>query len=298
MRFLQYYALVILFCVVSIASCQLIKIPVCERIDSFQVTEFDKGVIQGKCVVTLRNDNWFSFSGDSIAMEVFRDKTKIGSGNGNKEVEFAANSTVELPLNIELYADSLKADLKTMLHLDSMDVKISVSGKFSRMGVVKTTDVDARIPIKSLINSIVSQSISDKDLEVSEMRILESDLNNTKIGFNVLYTNRLPFDVTLKRIEFDIFSDAQFRDDIGTWNKEIGANLVQNDSTTIEGDVLINNMKAARSGLLKVMTGGSTAVDYYMKGLALVEVDSYEIEVPIIIHFAMDLLTREVRIIR
>jgi hypothetical protein len=279
------------------ASCQLVKVPICEGIDTFKLDGFSEGKISGAGVVSIRNENWFSFTGDSLVMEIFYNRSMIGLGRGTREIEFAKKSSVQLPLNVEIYADSLKDELKTMLHRDSMDVQIVISGRFSRLGILQTAEVNTRIPIKPLINSMLSQSISNEAMNIGQMRILQTDFNTTTIGFNVEYSNQLPFDLNLKKLDFGFYSDREFTDEIGRWNKEINTEILQADTTTISGEVNLSNMKAARSGLLKVMTGGSTWVDYYMHGIAYVEIDTYSIEVPATVHFEMDIITRSIRIL-
>jgi hypothetical protein len=279
------------------ASCQLVKVPICEGIDTFKLDGFSEGKISGAGVVSIRNENWFSFTGDSLVMEIFYNRSMIGLGRGTREIEFAKKSSVQLPLNVEIYADSLKDELKTMLHRDSMDVQIVISGRFSRLGILQTAEVNTRIPIKPLINSMLSQSISNEAMHIGQMRILQTDFNTTTIGFNVEYSNQLPFDLNLKKLDFGFYSDREFTDEIGRWNKEINAEILQADTTTISGEVNLSNMKAARSGLMKVMTGGSTWVDYYMHGIAYAEIDTYSIEVPATVHFEMDIITRSTRIL-
>lgn len=297
MRIPQTITILVFLCCVSMASCQLVKVPVCEGIDTFSVDGFKGGVITGSGVVSIRNNNWYSFSGDSLVMKIFYNRTMIGLGNGTREVEFKHNSSSQLPLNVELYADSLKEELNTLLHRDSMDVQIVISGRFSRLGILQTAEVNTRIPIKPLINSMLSQSLSNEAMNIGQMRILQTDFNTTTIGFNVEYSNQLPFDLNLKKLDFGFYSDREFTDEIGRWNKEINAEILQADTTTISGEVNLSNMKAARSGLMKVMTGGSTWVDYYMHGIAYVEIDTYSIEVPATVHFEMDIITRSIRIL-
>ena len=297
MRSLQLLSVLAFLCCVTMASCQLVKVPICEGIDTFKLDGFSEGKISGAGVVSIRNENWFSFTGDSLVMEIFYNRSMIGLGRGTREIEFAKKSSVQLPLNVEIYADSLKDELKTMLHRDSMDVQIVISGRFSRLGILQTAEVNTRIPIKPLINSMLSQSISNEAMNIGQMRILQTDFNTTTIGFNVEYSNQLPFDLNLKKLDFGFYSDREFTDEIGRWNKEINTEILQADTTTISGEVNLSNMKAARSGLLKVMTGGSTWVDYYMHGIAYVEIDTYSIEVPATVHFEMDIITRSIRIL-
>lgn len=297
MRSLQLLSVLAFLCCVTMASCQLVKVPICEGIDTFKLDGFSEGKISGAGVVSIRNENWFSFTGDSLVMEIFYNRSMIGLGRGTREIEFAKKSSVQLPLNVEIYADSLKDELKTMLHRDSMDVQISISGQFSRLGIAKTAEVNARIPIKPLVNSLLAQSLSDEAMQIDQMRILQTDFNTTTIGFDVQYSNQMPFDMKLKKFDFGFYSDQKFTDEIGRWNKEINVAIQKADTTAIQGEVNLSNMKAARSGLLKVMTGGSSWVDYYMKGVAHVEIDDYTIEVPVIIHFEMDIITRSTRIL-
>lgn len=297
MRSLQLLSVLAFLCCVTMASCQLVKVPICEGIDTFKLDGFSEGIISGAGVVSIRNENWFSFTGDSLVMEIFYNRSMIGLGRGTREIEFAKKSSVQLPLNVEIYADSLKDELKTMLHRDSMDVQIVISGRFSRLGILQTAEVNTRIPIKPLINSMLSQSISNEAMHIGQMRILQTDFNTTTIGFNVEYSNQLPFDLNLKKLDFGFYSDREFTDEIGRWNKEINAEILQADTTTISGEVNLSNMKAARSGLMKVMTGGSTWVDYYMHGIAYAEIDTYSIEVPATVHFEMDIITRSTRIL-
>ena len=212
MRSLQLLSVLAFLCCVTMASCQLVKVPICEGIDTFKLDGFSEGKISGAGVVSIRNENWFSFTGDSLVMEIFYNRSMIGLGRGTREIEFAKKSSVQLPLNVEIYADSLKDELKTMLHRDSMDVQIVISGRFSRLGILQTAEVNTRIPIKPLINSMLSQSISNEAMNIGQMRILQTDFNTTTIGFNVEYSNQLPFDLNLKKLDFGFYSDREFTD--------------------------------------------------------------------------------------
>jgi len=295
----RYPCLFIALCLLCIipASCQLVKVPVCESVDSFNVESFKDGKIHARISVRIKNENWFSFSGDSLEMKILRNNTVIGKGNGIKEVDFKSNASTSLPMTIELYADSLQDDLNTLLHRDSMDIQVVISGQFSRLGILKTAEVNTRIPIKQLFNSLLSSSLSNEAMRINSIRILQTDMTNTTLGFDVLYVNTLPFDITLKNLDFGFFSDSKLTDEIGRCSNTVNKLIQQSDSTTMVGEAELSNMKAAQSGLFKVMTGGSSWVDYYMNGIAYVEVDTYPIEVPATIHFEMDILSRAIRII-
>jgi hypothetical protein len=230
-------------------------------------------------------------------MEVFKNHALIGKGIGTKEIEFERNSSVELPMNVELYADSLKEDLTKILHQDSMDVQVIISGRFSRLGILKTAEITTRIPVKPLVNSILSQSLSSDGMKIEKLRVVKSNVNTTTMGFDIEYNNQLTFNMTLKKLDFSFFADNKFASEIGRWNKQVDVKVEQENATKISGEVVLDNIKAGQSGLLKLMTSGSTWVDYYMKGIAYVDVDSYSIEVPAIIHFEMDILSNSIRII-
>jgi len=281
----------------SLGSCQLIKYPVCEGVDTFDIKGFQNGILVGNAVVRVRNDNWFSFEGDSLKMDVFYKKKRIALGVGKEMVEFTKKSSVKLPLSITMFADSLQQDLKEILHQDSIQVQVVVSGEFSRLGIAKTAEVDTWIQVAAMSNSMISQSVSEDDLVLKEMKILKTDLSNTHIGLSLNYTNRLPFNVEFRRMKFDIFSDKTFKDKVGYWDKQVGVEVLQGDTALIQGEIVLDNKRAASSGMIKIMTGGSTAVDYYMKGDALIAIDKRELLVPVIVHFEVDIFNNKVKIL-
>lgn len=282
----------------TLGSCQLIKYPVCEGVDTFDIKGFKNGVLTGNAVVLVRNDNWFSFEGDSLKMDVFYKKKRIAVGLGSELVEFTKKSTVKLPLAVTMFADSLQKDLKDILYQDSIQVQVVVSGEFSRLGIAKTAEVDAWLQVGAMSNSMISQSVSEDDLMLKQMKILKTDLSNTHLGLTMNYSNRLPFNVEFRKMKFDIFSDKAFKDKVGYWDKEVGVEVLQGDTATIEGEVVLDNKRAASSGMIKIMTGGSTAVDYYMKGDALIAIDKREILVPVLVHFEVDIFNNKVKILK
>lgn len=290
-----YIALLIIS--LSLTACGPIKDPTFERVDTFRINAFEKGILTGDAHVVLRNDNLFSFSGDSLKMHIYFNKHYVGFGNCSKTIDFNSKSSIKVPLQITMYVDSLQDELKTILYKDSINIKVQVSGKFTKLGIASTKELSTWIKLEFIKNSLISKSISESGFSVKKMSIIKFDLNQTILGINAVLTNTLPFNIKFNKMTFDIFSDDAFSKKIGYWNKDIGLEIIKGDSAVLNGEITLDTKQSAITGFTKIFTGGTTAVDYFMKGDLNVSVDNRNVVLPVVIHFTIDIISKKVIIL-
>jgi hypothetical protein len=98
-------------------------------------------------------------------------------------------------------------------------------------------------------------------------------------------------ELILEKIDFSIYADSQDNKSVSDWSFVVNEVIQSGNSKQIEGQVKVDNVKSAISGIIKVFSGSLT---YYMHGNASVKIDNRSLMIPINQSFEIDLKTREI----
>jgi len=272
---------------------QTISYPSFKKINSFEISKFESGVMEGNASFQLENSNWFSYHGNDLVCEVFYLNKQIAIGQHQGEFRIPKNTFSTLPMSIKFYADSLDQYLKNFLLQDSVEFTINVHGKFL-FGIQKSTVLKLKIGTKGLINSLVSSAMNEGGVNLDFIKLKEIKINKTIFDSRCKFNNKLPFDVTLKSMKFKIYSDQNLRTEIAQWNFEVGKIIKKNEIESIIGETEVKNAESALSGIIKVL---NRKLDYFVTGIALIEVDNFEIQIPLKQHILLDPFSKQIKVI-
>jgi len=150
------------------------------------------------------------------------------------------------------------------------------------------------ISSEEFVDNMISDLMSEEGIQTEILQLKEVGVEYSLFDVGFRFTNKLPFDLTLKEIRSSVFADASLNQKVADWIIKSGKDIKEGGSELIQGEARINNAKSAFTGLIKVMSGN---LDYYLNGYALVEIDGREIRIPLRQHFKVKPLSKEVEII-
>ena len=282
-----------LFCFGFILA-QTIKNPEFKKINTFEVHSFENGVFKASINLGIYNSNWFSIKGKEIDFEMVYKNHLIAKGSSYEPVTFHRKTISELPVELDFYPDSLNNDLKEILLTDSLLIEVHLSGKFTFFGFKSTKTFSTWLKTEDLVKSLVAQSMGKDGLKLKKVKLLKVELQKSvfKVDFNLKNTLDVP--IELKNFHYSIYADKNQGNIVADWDNSINKEIKTNQVELIEGEVVVNNLTSALSGLTKILNG---KIDYYLSGYALIALKGREIKIPIEQHLLVNPLTQKITII-
>jgi hypothetical protein len=280
---------------VGLIIAQTVEYPVFKKINSFEVRSFEGGVFKASINIGIYNPNWFSIRGKEISFNMSYKNHVIAVGQSAEKVFFKRKADVAMPVELNFYPDSMSNDLKTILLKDSIQIEIELSGKFTLFGFNTSKKLNTWLKTEDILNVLVSKSMGGDGLKLNEVNFISADVQTTKLSIEFEIKNSLSLAFEIKKMQFGLFSDREQKNKVAQWNFNVNKVLQVNQSETISGEVEIDNLATALSGITKVLNG---KFDYFLDGFALISLKGREIQVPIRQHLLVDPLAQKVTIIR
>lgn len=280
--------------IVGFLTSQTILKPKFSGISKFEIIDFSNGKLKANASLKINNDNWFSYSGKGIQFKMFYKDHLVSEGKNDEKFRFEKKSQSLLDIQTDFYADSLFNDLKTILFNDSIKMKVVVSGKFSFLKIQTSRTLDVWINTKQMVDVLMSNMLGGKGLKLDKIKLEKINIANSIFNIGFKFQNNLPFDILLKEIECDVYTDKSLKNKVSNSSFMVNKMIPKNTIEMIEGDLIVNNLTSFLSGISKVLKG---SLDYFLNGYAVIEVDSREIKIPVNKSFKVNPLTQEVVII-
>ena len=274
---------------------QSVSYPQYHRMLGFQLNDIKEGKIRGIAKLEINNDNWFSYSGKELTCEIFYKEIQIASGSYPNSFKIKRKSQSPIELNVEFYLDSLKEELKTFLLKDSVELEIKMHGKFSFLRIPISKTLKAKISAIEMVNNMVSSMMGEGGLHLSKIQLKELTPQNSVFHVGFKFSNRLPVDIFLEKIQFAIFDDKEENKRLAEVQFDVNENIQVGQEKEINGDANLDNLKSVFSGVIKVIT---KELIYYISGTASIRLDNRQILIPISQAFRVDPATRQVIIIK
>ncbi len=296
MKFLQSKILAVLITVVCVFSLLLFFVskPVFQKVKSFKITELNSGVLKANSKLTIDNPNWFSINGKDLIVDLYFHKHHFAKGSANS-FNLAKSTASNIDLNIDFYLDSLESEMKSILLYDSILITAQMKGTFSFLQLKGEKEQKMWLKTKDILEPLVKSTMSSKGMTVRSIKLMEFSVTNTILEVELEFKNKLPIVLTLKDIQFSVLAEKEDMFSVADWNFDINKNIKPNQTENIKGIAKVNNFSAASSGLDKLMKGKT---DGYLKGFATIALNGREIKIPISQHFEMDILTREITVLK
>jgi LEA14-like dessication related protein len=273
---------------------QTISYPEFKGINKFSMNSIEDGVCSSDVSFNVYNENWFSLKGNEIHSEVYYKERLVAIGYSSESIKLPKKEMTIVSMKVDFFLDSLKEDLRELLMNDSIDFNVKVSGKFSLFNVKKEMLFPVSLASKEFVDNMISDLMSEEGIQTEVLRLKEVGIEYSLFEVGFRFSNKLPFDLTLKEIRTSVFADASLNQKVADWIIKSGIIIKESDSKLIQGEARINNVKSVFTGLIKVVSGN---LDYYMNGYALIEIDDREIRIPLRQHFKVKPLSKEVEII-
>lgn len=270
---------------------QTISIPVFSGMHQFELVGFSNGTMKVNTILKIRNNNWFSYSGNNLKFDIYYKDHLVAKGTSNESFRFEKKSESLFLLNADFFMDSLFNELKSILYKDSVPMKVAVSGRFTFLNINSSNNFETWLNTKDLVDALVEKSMGDDGLKMESIHLKEVTLSTTFLNVGFQIKNNLPFEMFCKEIRGSIYADPALKIKVSTWNFPARIRLSKKDSDLIEGIVNVNNTNSALSAMSKALNG---SLDYFLVGHALVSVDGREIKIPLRQHFKVYPLTQEI----
>jgi LEA14-like dessication related protein len=280
--------------IVGFLTSQTILKPKFSGVSKFEIIDFSNGKLKANTKLKIKNENWFSYSGKGIQFKMFYKDHLVSEGKNEEVFRFEKKSTSFLDIQTDFYADSLFNDLKTILFHDSILMKVVVSGKFSFLKIQTSRTLEVWINTRQMVDILMSNILASEGLKLEKIKLEKINISNSifNVGFN--FHNNLPFDILLKDIKCDVYSDKTLKNKVSNSSFMVNKIMQKNTIAIVEGDLIVNNVTSFISGISKVLNG---SFDYFLNGYALIEVDKREIIIPVNKSFKVNPLTKEVIVI-
>ena len=279
---------------VGLIIAQTVEYPVFKKINSFEVRSFEDGVFKASINIGIYNPNWFSIRGKEISFKMSYKNHVIAVGQSAEKVFFKRKADVAMPVELNFYPDSMSNDLKTILLKDSIQIEIELSGKFTLFGFNTNKKLNTWLKTEDILNVLVSKSMGGDGLKLNEVNFISADVQTTKLSVEFEIKNSLSLAFEIKKMQFGLFSDREQKNKVAQWDFNVNKVLQVNQAEAISGEVEIDNLATALSGISKVLNG---KFDYYLDGFALISLKGREIQVPIRQHLLVDPLAQKVIIV-
>jgi LEA14-like dessication related protein len=273
---------------------QTFNYPEFKGINKFSLNSVDNGVCNSDVSFNVLNKNWFSLKGTELHSEVYYKERLIAIGYSSESIKLPKKEMSIFSMKVDFFLDSLNEDLRELLMNDSIDLKVKMSGKFTLFNMKKEMEFPVSLASKEFVDNIISDLMSDEGIQTEVLRLKQVGIEYSLFDVGFRFSNKLPFDLTLKEIRTSVFADAALNQKVADWRIKSGILIKESDSKLIQGEARINNVKSAFTGFIKVVSGN---LDYYMNGYALIEIDEREIRIPLRQHFKVKPLSKDVEII-
>jgi LEA14-like dessication related protein len=296
MKFYQTKIFVALITVVCVFGLLLVFVskPVFKKVDSFKISELNEGVLKANSKFIIENPNWFSINGKNLTVDLYFHKHHFAKGStSNFNLRKRAESIIDL--NIDFYLDSLESEMKSILLQDSILITAQMKGTFSFLQLKGEKEQQMWLKTKDILEPLVKSTMSSKGMNVKSIKLVEFNVKQTILEVELEFKNKLPITLTLKNIQFSVLSEKDDFLSIADWNFDINKNIKPKQTESIKGIAKVDNFNTAFSGLEKLMKGKT---DGYLTGFATIALNGREIKIPISQHFEMDILTREITILK
>ena len=270
--------------------------PTFERVKSFQILNLnDDGTFNAEAIIEIKCDNWFSFSGKDIDFKMYYGDSLVSSGKIPEEVTFKKNTTLDLPMNCNFNPAVFGDDLETLLLKDTVVFKASIKGKFTSLRVNSSREMELKMPMSELASSIISSSLSDESIEIDSLSIESISFSRTRIKNVFILKNTLKVDYEVESIDFDVFSDDEYKNKVSTGFYEVNQLIKAGDTGVASGSIDVNNLSSMGSGFDKLR---KREFIYYISGIANIKISDYFIKVPIKQKFRLNPINQQIEIIK
>lgn len=274
---------------------QTIRSPEFQKINTFEVKSFDNGIVKAEVNLGIFNSNWFSIKGKELEFKMLYKDRLIAIGSAPVSINLRKRSLSSVPIDLEVYPDSLQSDLKDILLKDSILVDVDITGKFTFLGVQANRVIPTWLKTDDLIEAMVLRAMSSDGLKLDSIKLINASIKSSTFSLSFDFKNALNLTIELKTMNFSIYSEKTKENKVAEAKFQVNKEIPYNTSENIQGDVKLDNLKSVLSSLSKVLSG---KLDYYLDGYALIALKGREIKIPIFQHFILDPSSKKIIIIK
>jgi LEA14-like dessication related protein len=156
-RNLRYFSVVLITIVVFIFILVYnTRTPNITRVDSISFESMDNGVLSAKTNVSILNPNWFSYHINDLNVSIRYNDKIICNGSFNEPIQLPKSTETSHEFRMNVFIDSLKWEIPSMIFKDSIPVNITLKGNASPFGLSFETTFTKSISTKDLLSQVTT----------------------------------------------------------------------------------------------------------------------------------------------
>lgn len=156
-RNLHYFSVVLITIVVFIFILVYnTRTPNITRVDSISFESMDNGVLSAKTNVSILNPNWFSYHINDLNVSIRYNDKIICNGSCNEPIQLPKSTETSHEFRMNVFIDSLKWEIPSMIFKDSIPVNITLKGNASPFGLSFETTFTKSISTKDLLSQVTT----------------------------------------------------------------------------------------------------------------------------------------------
>lgn len=156
-RNLRYVSIVLITSVVFIVILVYnTRTPDITHVESVSFESMDNGVLRAKTNVSMLNPNWFSYQINDLNVSIRYNDKIICNGTFNEPINLPKSTETSHEFNMNVFMDSLKWEIPSMIFKDSIPVNITLKGNASPFGLSFETTFTKSISTKNLLSQVTT----------------------------------------------------------------------------------------------------------------------------------------------
>lgn len=156
-RNLRYVSIVLITSVVFIVILVYnTRTPDITHVESVSFESMDNGVLRAKTNVSMLNPNWFSYHINDLNVSIRYNDKIICNGTFIEPIKLPKSTETSHEFNMNVFMDSLKWEIPSMIFKDSIPVNITLKGNASPFGLSFETTFSKSISTKNLLSQVTT----------------------------------------------------------------------------------------------------------------------------------------------
>jgi len=272
----QFFLLFLNFFTVSVFA---VKTPEIKRIISNEMLKFENSTLYMRSTVEIYNPNFISLDFSKITLVFDGEKHKIADGQSQGHAALKSKHASEVVFEIRIHLDSMSNDyLNSLTEQDSINLNCKVTGTFGLFDIKISEKVNFQLSTKDLIEPIKKDFVKNTKFDIKEIKLLKADISKINLKIPLTIENIFPFDIKIKGVEIQMYSDANFNSKVGDVKDSVEIVLNPGKKSTFEKEMILNTVESGLSGIFKVM---QREFDYYIKGVIHLNFGKHSLSIPI-----------------
>ncbi len=239
-----FYITVILF----LYSCGKVQEPSVKTLKEVNILAQTDSTLQLAAILVMHNPNSFEIPLTQADYSISIHGKKVGAGKEENLPPLTKEGDTDLKLSPTLQLAVFSELISTLLTEQETEIVIDGKYSFSVLGQnVPISQVQkTKVNIQELMRKYISAAMQGKKngMKVENVKIGKADLLQTLVLADLKFTNTLPLDFTIQKMQLDIFPPEKEKQNIklGEWHLNQVQKIVHGQEVKIPIEIKVSNM--------------------------------------------------------